>query len=197
MPEGVSRSQLAVYAAIAVAVVLLGARYLRGSSPAPAPPAAAPVRVEDGGGSRGGSFATVHVAGAVRRPGVYRLKPGSRVDDALRLAGGPTRRADLSAVNLAAKVEDGRQILVPVRAPRGSPAATPGTAPPGAPAQPISLNTATLEQLDQLPGVGPVTAQRILEWRSQNGRFGAVDQLQEVSGIGEARFATLRDLVTV
>jgi competence protein ComEA len=206
VPEGVSRSQLAVYAALAVAVVVLGARYLRGSPPpAPASPAAsAPVRVEGGGGTAAGK-ATVHVAGAVRRPGVYRLKPAARVDDALRLAGGPTRRADLSAVNLAAKVEDGRQILVPERAPRGTAPASGAGAAGGAggagaatpPAAPVNLNTATLEQLDTLDGIGPTLAQAILDFREENGGFGSVDDLAQVPGIGEKRMASLREQVTV
>jgi competence protein ComEA len=151
----------------------------------------------------------VSVSGRVQRPGLVRLAPGSRVGDAVDAAGGATPDADLTGLNLAARIADGEQVVVgvptPVTPPGGGAGATPaaggggagGGAAGGAPGGRVDLNTATLEQLDQLPGVGPVTAQRILEWRSQNGRFGAVDQLQEVSGIGEARFATLRDLVTV
>jgi competence protein ComEA len=153
--------------------------------------------------ARGSSAAvTVHVAGAVRRPGVYRLRQGERVDDALQRAGGATRRADLSAVNLAAKVEDGRQILVPVRA-RTAPAATAAPAAPGAPgapaapAQPVNLNTATLEQLDTLDGIGPGLAQAILQYREEHGGFGSVDDLAQVPGIGEKRMATLREQVQV
>jgi competence protein ComEA len=197
VPEGVSRSQLAVYAALAIAVLVLGARYLRGSS-APTSSSAAPVRVEREGGASEG--ATVHVAGAVRAPGVYRLRPGARVDDALRRAGGPSRRADLSAVNLAAKAEDGRQILVPARAPpapAGGPTPTGTPAAPSAPTQPLNLNTATLEQLDTLDGIGPGLAQAILEYREENGGFGSVDDLAQVPGIGEKRLASLREQVRV
>ena len=109
MTDGPSRPQLALYAAALVALVLLGVRYLGGpGGEAPAPPAP-PVRVE----SARSQPATVHVAGEVRRPGVYRMRAGARIDDAVRLAGGATAKADLGAVNLAAKVEDGRQVLVP------------------------------------------------------------------------------------
>ena len=197
MPEGVSHKQLVVYAALAVVVVVLGVRYLRGAPSADAPPAPA-VRVERDGGS--GSAVTVHVAGAVRRPGVYRLRSGARVDDALRHAGGPTRRADLSAVNLAARVEDGKQVLVPERAPAAAAAATAPPASPGTaatPAQPLNLNTATLEQLDTLDGIGPTLAQAILDFREENGGFGSVEELAQVPGIGEKRLASLREQVRV
>ena len=150
----------------------------------------------------------VSVSGRVARPGLVRLAPGSRVGDAVDAAGGATPDADLTGFNLAARVTDGEQVVVGVPTPVTPPAgAAAGGAAPGsgggsggaggAPGGRVDLNTATLEQLDQLPGVGPVTAQRILEWRTQNGRFAAVEQLQEVSGIGDARFATLRDLVSV
>ncbi|MFC5140582.1 helix-hairpin-helix domain-containing protein [Actinomycetospora rhizophila] len=150
----------------------------------------------------------VSVSGKVARPGLVRLPPGSRVGEAIDAAGGASPEADLTGLNLAARLSDGEQVVVGVpaaavpAAPAAPAAGAAGAAPAGgaggaAPGGPVNLNTATLEQLDQLPGVGPVTAQRILEWRTQNGRFGAVEQLQEVSGIGDARFATLRDLVTV
>jgi competence protein ComEA len=148
----------------------------------------------------------VSVSGRVARPGLVRLAPGSRVGDAVDAAGGATPDADLTGLNLAARLSDGEQVVVGVPAPAPSASAAGPAGPPatgaggGAAAAPggrVDLNTATLEQLDQLPGVGPVTAQRILEWRTQNGRFAAVEQLQEVSGIGDARFATLRDLVAV
>ena len=142
----------------------------------------------------------VDVAGAVKRPGVYRLTSQDRVEDALRRAGGPTGRADLSQLNRAAKLADGRQILVPTRghtvvaAPAG---AAPSTGAPAPASGPIDLNTATLEQLDTLDGVGPSTAQKILEYREQHGGFKSVDELDQVSGIGEKRLAALRDHVTV
>jgi competence protein ComEA len=209
-----SRRQLALYVAGLAVVLLLGARYLAHSASggeAAAPPS-------DGGGQirveRAGSGPViVHVAGAVRKPGVYRLTGGARVADAVERAGGASRRADLGGVNLAAKLEDGRQIVVPVRARAGAQAPASGVAAPGGgaggatasggataagpPAAPVNLNTATPEQLDTLPGVGPATVQKILEYREQHGGFGSVEELGQVSGIGEKRLAALRDQVQV
>ena len=140
----------------------------------------------------------VHVAGRVRRPGLVRLPAGSRVHDAIRAAGGATAGADLDAVNLARKLTDGEQVRVPGP---GDPAPTPegGTTPGslgGTPSAPLDLNTATPEQLDTLPGVGEVTANRIIAYRSAH-PFTAVDELLEVPGIGQRRFEQLKDLVTV
>ena len=133
----------------------------------------------------------VHVVGAVRRAGLFRLPEGSRVADALTLAGGPTARADLSLVNLAAPLADGQQVVVPRRGP-------PGSAPAGAPStgMKVSLAMATVEQLDELPGVGPVTAQKIVDWRATHGPFRSVEDLDAIPGIGPARVEQLRDLVT-
>ncbi len=196
MPEGTTRTQLAVYAAIVVAVVVLGARHLRaGPAPGPVPQGAPAARIE---AARPGAAAVVHVAGAVRRPGVYRMRAGARVDDAVRRAGGATRRADLGQVNLAAKVEDGRQVLVPARpAAGGDPAAAGAVGGATAPGLPLNLNTATVEQLETLPGIGPGLAAQILAVREERGGFGSVDELTEVPGIGEGRLAALRDAVTV
>lgn len=197
VPEGLSRSQLLGYLAAAAVVVLLGARYLKGSEPPPPPPAP---RVSAPAATRAGAGILVHVAGAVRVPGVYRLREGARVDDAVRRAGGPTRRAELSAVNLAAKVEDGRQVLVPGKAPRGASAAgaaAGSAASAAAPSQPLDLNTATIEQLDTLPGIGEVTAQKIVDYREEHGGFGSVDELGQVPGIGDKRLADLREQVRV
>jgi competence protein ComEA len=134
----------------------------------------------------------VHVVGAVRRPGLYRLADGSRVADAVRRAGGSTRRADLSLINLAAPVADGLQVVVPRRQPVA--VAATGGVESATPAGPVHLNTATLEELDALPGVGPVTAQKILDYRQQNGGFTSVDDLDAVPGIGPARLENLREL---
>jgi competence protein ComEA len=208
-----SRGQLAVYAAAAIAIALIGARYLReshqpASRGADAPRSRpVPIRVTGGGGAEADGWATVQVAGEVRRPGVFRVRAGGRVDDAVRQAGGLTRRADLTGVNLAAKVEDGKQVIVPVRgaaaataAPAGAAGAT-GASAPGAggaaPGTPLNLNTATLEQLDQLDGVGPATARKIVGYRQQHGGFRSIDELDQVPGIGPKRLAALRALLRV
>jgi competence protein ComEA len=195
----ISRPQLAVYVAAAIAIALLGARYVRERDPGGGSAGTrAAVRVE-GSGSGAAAQAVVHVAGAVRRPGVYRMRGSQRVADAVARAGGPTRRADLSGLNLAARLEDGRQILVPAR---GQPvagattSATSGAGGSGAPPSgPISLNTATPEQLDALDGIGPTTAAKIVEYRQQHGGFRSVAELDQVPGIGEKRLAALRDQV--
>jgi competence protein ComEA len=161
-----------------------------------------PVRVEraqggaeaaTGGAGRGRSVQPglyVHVAGAVRRPGLVQVPAGSRVAAAVARAGGPSRKADLTGVNLAAQVEDGQQVVVPAAG------AVPGAAGPAKAAAPgvkPSLGTATVEQLDEIDGIGPTLAERIVEYRTENGGFGALDELQDVDGIGEKRFETLRE----
>jgi competence protein ComEA len=133
--------------------------------------------------------ALVHVAGEVRRPGVYRVGAGARAIEAIRRAGGPTRRADLSALNLAAPLQDGQQVLIPARAPRGGGGAGEGAA---AAEGPISLSSATEEDLDGLDGIGPTLAARIVEWRRAHGGFASIDQLMDVPGIGPARLEALR-----
>ena len=192
----VSRQQLVVYAAALLAIALIGARYLKesgGRAPVPA------TRVELGRGAAGGGGAEafVHVTGAVHRPGVYQVPSWARLDAAIRRAGGATSRADLQGVNLAAKVSDGQQVIVPARVSGAGSAALAGAAAAGAEAAaaPISLNTATVEQLDQLEGIGPATAQKILDWRSEHGGFGSVEDLLQISGIGPKRFETLREKV--
>jgi competence protein ComEA len=189
----ISRQQLVVYAAAALAVALIGARYLKQERDAPGAAPAPAVKVARGGG---GTAAHVHVTGAVRRPGVYRLPPWARLDAAIRRAGGVAARADLQGVNLAAKVSDGQQVVVPERVAGGAGSATSGPAAAVAAADvPISLNTATAEQLDQLEGVGPATAQKILDWRQEHVGFRAVEDLQQISGIGPKRFAALKEKV--
>jgi competence protein ComEA len=185
--------QLAACALALVAVSLLGAWHLsRGGGEEGGGGAPAPIRVESG--AEGSRSVIVHVAGAVRRPGVYRMRPSARVDDAVGRAGGATARADLSQVNLAAKVEDGRQVLVPERVRAGAAGGVPAETPPGVP---LNLNTATLEQLDELDGIGPATAQNILDYREANGGFGSVEELGQVPGIGDVRLASLREQVRV
>ncbi|MBV2363080.1 ComEA family DNA-binding protein [Streptomonospora sp. NEAU-YY374] len=167
--------------------------------PAPAPSQAAP--------SAPSGTVTVHVGGDVAEPGVYRLPAGSRVADAIDKAGGTADGADTGTLNLARVLVDGEQLLVgetpaPVPPAAGASGAPPGAggAPApgaGAAAGPIDLNTATADHLQQLPGVGPVLAERIIAFRTRNGGFTAVEQLQDVSGIGEKRYAELRPLVRV
>ncbi|HET8815024.1 MAG TPA: ComEA family DNA-binding protein [Solirubrobacterales bacterium] len=184
-----SRSQIVVYAAVAVALLLVGARAIRGEEGAAPTFAAA-----SGGGAGEASFSIggsggdliVHVAGAVRRPGVYRMPAGSRVDDAVTRAGGAAPRAELEAVNLAARLADGQQVVVPERAPAGAAgAATVGDGP-------ISLGTATVEQLEEIDGIGPVTAGAIVEFRDEHGGLSSIEQLDQVSGIGPATMESLR-----
>jgi competence protein ComEA len=131
----------------------------------------------------------VDVAGAVRRPGLYHLATGTRIADAVAAAGGATQRADVTLVNLAAPLADGEQVLVPVR---GGVAATGGAPSTTAP---LDLNTATAEQLDALPGVGPATAQKIIDYRQAHGPFRSIDELEAVPGIGPSKLAQLQGLV--
>ena len=145
----------------------------------------------------------VAVSGKVQRPGLVEVPEGARVADVLEAAGGALPGTDLAGLNLARRVVDGEQVAVGVPpAPDAVPAVPsgpggPAAAAPGAPAGKVDLNSATADQLDTLPGVGPVTAERILAWRAAHGRFARVEQLREVEGIGERRFAQLRELVTV
>lgn len=191
---------LAVAAAVLLVLVLAGHRLSRTGS-ASAPEVAAPLEpVKPAAATR--KMLVVHVVGAVRRAGLYRLPDGSRIADAVRRAGGSTKHADLAAINLAAPLVDGVQVLVPRRVPTG--VAPPGEASgggsgsttPGVGGPKPSLSSATAEELDQLPGVGPVTAQKIIDYRTAHGPFRSVDDLDAVPGIGPTRIEQLRDLVT-
>lgn len=189
--------RLAAWAVAALALLALSAWYLTQSrTTADAAPPPVPTIAVQGESESGGKVA-VDVAGEVKEPGVYLLASGARVEDALERAGGPSRKADLSQINRAAKLEDGRQVLVPPKPSRSAvaAAAAPGGAAPAAPDQPINLNTATLEQLDTLDGVGPSTAQKIIDYRTEHGGFTAIDELDQIPGIGEKRLAALRDRV--
>lgn len=142
------------------------------------------------------SMTLVHVAGAVRRPGVYRMGGDSRVIQAVRMAGGPTARADLSRLNLAAPVADGQQVLIPERARAAGTASAGSGGGPGQSDGPVSLSSATAADLEALDGVGPALAARIVAWRDSHGGFSSVDQLDEVPGIGPARMEALRPRLT-
>ncbi|MEX2210492.1 MAG: ComEA family DNA-binding protein [Gaiellaceae bacterium] len=183
-----SRRQALLGAVLLIVALALGGRLLGGRSEASTVVEPAAAVVSTAAVER--AQVVVHVTGAVRQPGLYALDDGSRVADAVARAGGPTAKADLAAVNLAAPLVDGTQVLVPRR---GAGARAAGAA--GAAAGPLRLNTATVEQLDALPGIGPVTAERIVEYREQNGPFRSVDDLDAVAGIGPSRLDQLRDLV--
>lgn len=139
----------------------------------------------------------VHVGGAVRSPGLYRLPEGARVDDAVQAAGGVLEDADLDALNLAARVKDGDKVLVPSRDGSGEAVAGGGGAAGGMAGGLVNLNTATLADLETLPGIGPALAQRIIDFRESNGGFRTVEDLLEVPGIGAKKFEELKDHVTV
>jgi competence protein ComEA len=161
----------------------------------------APASARSASPSAPASSLVVAVSGKVRRPGVVTVPAGARVIDVLKAAGGPLPGVDLGMLNLARKVADGELVAVgvPVSSPDapGGGAAPPAGDPSSGTAGPIDLNTATSAELDTLPGVGPVLAQRILDWRTQHGQFASVDQLSDVPGIGDSRLAQLRDLVRV
>jgi competence protein ComEA len=203
-PIVLSRRRVLLGGLLLLAALLVGARFVvRAGTPAGASPPPIVGSAEDPGGpgsapAGAGSAAparlVVYVVGAVRRPGLYTLGPGSRVADAVTRAGGVTRKADPAALNLAAPVADGEQVLVPARLPRAV-AAAQGVSPPGVPAGPIQLSSATAEQLDSLPGIGPATAQKILDYRAEHGAFRSVEELDDVPGIGPTRVEQLRGLV--
>jgi competence protein ComEA len=139
----------------------------------------------------GGEGLFVHVAGAVRRPGLFRVPAGSRVAAALARAGGPGRKADLTLVNLAARVQDGQQVVVPTAG--AAPPAGIGAAGAGVTGAKPSLATATVEQLEELDGIGPTLSERIVEYRDAHGGFRSLGELRDVEGIGEKRFESLRE----
>src|SRR5688500_17653567 len=188
-PRQLALCGLALLVLVVLAVLYSGRGEGAAASPSGEGVPALSVKSADAGGAL-----VVHVAGAVRAPGVYRLRAGARGGDAVRRAGGARRRADLSAVNLAAEVQDGRQVLVPMRAPGGGALVAGGPSTPGVP---LDLNTATVEQLDELDGIGPSIAQQIVDHREANGGFGSVEELDRVPGIGETRLAALREKVRV
>jgi competence protein ComEA len=207
------RRHLIAYLAAAAVLVVIAARLVgRADGPEPvpsismaAPASAPPVRARPRAPAPAKPRIWIDVAGAVQRPGLYSLPPGARVAAALQLAGGVRAKADRAAVNLAAKLSDGQQVFVPARgsaaaggamggAASAAGGATTGIASPGGAASsaPISLSNATQAELEQLDGIGPALAQRIMDYRQQHGGFKSIDELQEVSGIGEKRFQALK-----
>jgi competence protein ComEA len=212
---GLSRRQLSIYAALAVIVVAIGVRYLVATQAGAQPPgvslAALPSSAPAAAASPAASPSTTvaaavvvaYVCGAVRRPGVYTFAPGARITDLIEKAGGATGAAELQTVNLAALLTDGQQVVVPERGAPGvgvaasDPAATSAGSGVVAAGAPVNLNTATMAELDTLPGVGPSTAQKILDYRTAQGGFKSVEDLNNVSGIGDVTFAELKDLVTI
>jgi competence protein ComEA len=212
MPE-LSRTQVVVWGAIAVALLFIGARAVRGeggegggSSTYADYSSDSEGGYEDEGGSgedsesEEGTFSVegsggdvvVDVTGAVAKPGVYRLPEGSRVDEAVQRAGGATGKAELDSLNLAARLADGQQVVVPERV-AGAPPGAPAAAAAGAEEGPISLSTATAAELDTIDGIGPVTAEDIIKFREEHGGLSSVDQLDEISGIGPATMEALRE----
>jgi competence protein ComEA len=191
-PLGVHGRRVLAAAVLALVLVLVAWRHAAAGAPAPlrvapiaparASPAVAPRRL------------IVDVVGAVRRPGLVRLAEGSRVADAIAGAGGLRRGAERAGVNFAAPVSDGQQVLVPERGAAVAAGADAGGA-ASVSSGPVSLSSATAEQLDALPGVGPVTAEKIVAYRQQHGAFRSVDELDAISGIGPSRIADLRGLV--
>jgi competence protein ComEA len=214
-----TRRQALIAAALALAVVFAAAHFLGrsgsggssysadgSSGDAPALSTPAGTSEDDASGAESGTGVpvaaaptevVVDVAGAVRRPGVYRLSQGSRITDAIARAGGMTAHAQAASVDLAAPLADGEQVLVPSAAAgavaAGSPPARPSVAPTAS--APVDLNTATAEQLDALPGIGPTTAQKIIDYRQQHGPYTSIDDLDAISGIGPAKIDSLRGLV--
>ncbi|WP_189082423.1 ComEA family DNA-binding protein [Mangrovihabitans endophyticus] len=207
-PFDPGRRGVRVLAVVSAVVLLAAAMIAWRARPHVEPVAVPPVVAEPAPGASGMPESArpevvVAVAGKVDHPGLVRLPAGARVADAIAAAGGADAGVDVAMLNLARKVTDGELILVGVTAPPGAPAAAGGAAPDGAmpggaaPGGPLNLNTATLADLDALPGVGPVLAQRILDARTAGGGFTSVSDLRQVSGIGDARFDQLKDLVTV
>jgi len=187
--ERLSRTQLAVYAAIGVVLILLGVRALRapdGGEEAGGGVQLSQEPVGSSGPRPSDGDVVVHVAGAVDEPGVYRLPAGSRVADAIERAGGAGGGADPNAINLAARVADGQQVVVPERAPAGT-SATSTSSPEG----PISLGSADQAELETIDGIGPVTAADIIEFRDANGGVSSIEELDEIPGIGPTTIESL------
>jgi competence protein ComEA len=191
-----SGGQVAVYAALGIVLLLLGVKVMRGDGAPAAPQGDGTVAIRgsgrEGAGGLGGGDLVVHVAGAVREPGVYRLPTGSRVADALERAGGPKSRAVANAINLAAPLGDGQQVVVPATSPEGGSATSGGAVGAADTDGPISLGSAGAADLERIDGIGPVTAEKIIGFRDQRGGIGAIEELDAIPGIGPATIESLR-----
>jgi competence protein ComEA len=196
MPEALAGRRVVIVLAVLAAVGLLGG-YGVAMRARPKPTAIALETPQTG--RAGGKTIYVHVGGAVHRPGLYELGTGARVHDAVEAAGGATDEADLDGLNLASKCKDGDKVLVPQKAAPGAPGA-PGAqagAAGAAGTSLVNLNTATVADLETLPGIGPALAERIIAYRTEHGGFQRIEDLQEVPGIGPKKFAELKPHVTV
>jgi competence protein ComEA len=195
VPIAVSRSTAIVGVCVLLALLaLVGQRLAQAGAASEPEPVAAELEPVAARPAR--PVLVVHVVGEVRRPGLYRLRDGARIADAVHHAGGAARGADLAAVNLAAPLVDGIQILVPRRDAPGSVGSGEPSGGGSATGGMVSLSSATVEELDELPGVGPITAQKIVDYRAEHGPFASADDLDAVPGIGPTRIEQLRDLVT-
>jgi competence protein ComEA len=200
VPIAVSRSTALVGICVAlVALVLVGQRLAQPGAASEPDVAAEPLAPLTDASPAPRAVLVVHVVGEVRRPGLYRLRDGARIADAVRRAGGASRKANLAGLNLAAPLVDGIQVLVPSRVEAvagGGATASPTDASGGVGGSAVSLSSATVEELDELPGIGPITAQKIVDYRAEHGPFASVDDLDSVPGVGPTRIEQLRDLVT-
>lgn len=194
MPS-ISRQQLIAWSAVGLVILLIGANYLRGQITSRSPAEASVVTV--GLKEDHPAPIKVHMAGAVARPGLYEFASGDRVADALQRAGGPLPTADLTQINLAAKLADGQQVIVPAQGTPPAAGTGAGSGAQGGAGQPINLNSATLDQLEQLNGIGPITAQKILDYREAHGGYKSVEELLEVPGIGPVKFEQIKGQICV
>ncbi|MCL6106922.1 MAG: ComEA family DNA-binding protein [Actinobacteria bacterium] len=193
---GISQRQIIAWSLAGLLVLIIGAGYLRGHFAGGGPGTATAITiVAPRQGEQHPEKIVIHVVGAVAHPGLYESSSGARVADAIGLAGGATQSADLSRINLAAKIADGQQVIVPEK---GAPAAAGAANSSPAQAQaPVNLNSATVDQLTTLDGVGPKTAQKIIEYREAHGGFKNVEDLLQVPGIGPVKLDRIKDAVTV
>jgi competence protein ComEA len=180
-----------VVSGILIAIILVSAGFILFASPKKGE-----VKIVDPSETKSGQVCKVDVEGAIRHPGVYSLSPDNRVEDAIKAAGGALANADLSKVSngLAAKISDGQRIMIPFVVDTNSVSEASST---GESDGRININTASLAELDTLPGVGPATAQKIIDYRQQNGSFGSIEDIMKVSGIGQAKFDNMKDKITI